>query len=29
MFKIGNVAEKTRVAQFDCRHETVVDLFAG
>ena len=29
MFSKGNVTEKMRVAQFDCRDEVVVDLFAG
>ncbi|XP_064603269.1 tRNA wybutosine-synthesizing protein 2 homolog [Liolophura sinensis] len=29
MFSCGNVTEKMRVAQFDCRGETVVDLYAG
>ncbi|CAK6964695.1 tRNA wybutosine-synthesizing protein 2 homolog [Scomber scombrus] len=29
MFSSGNVTEKLRIAGFDCRGETVVDLFAG
>lgn len=29
MFSAGNVTEKLRVAGFDCRGETVVDLYAG
>ncbi|XP_029368733.1 tRNA wybutosine-synthesizing protein 2 homolog isoform X2 [Echeneis naucrates] len=29
MFSIGNITEKLRVAGFDCRGETVVDLYAG
>lgn len=29
MFSSGNITEKLRVAGFDCRGETVVDLFAG
>ena len=29
MFSSGNITEKLRIAQFDCRDETVVDLFAG
>lgn len=29
MFSCGNVTEKMRVAEFDCRGETVVDLYAG
>ncbi|XP_070769814.1 tRNA wybutosine-synthesizing protein 2 homolog [Enoplosus armatus] len=29
MFSAGNITEKLRVAGFDCRGETVVDLFAG
>ena len=29
MFSAGNVTEKIRVANFDCRGQTVVDLFAG
>ncbi|TRY77827.1 hypothetical protein TCAL_07833 [Tigriopus californicus] len=29
MFSRGNITEKLRVASFDCRGETVVDLFAG
>lgn len=29
MFSSGNIAEKLRVAQFSCRGETVVDLYAG
>ena len=29
MFCPGNITEKIRVAGFDCRGETVVDLFAG
>lgn len=29
MFSAGNITEKLRVAKFDCRGETVVDLYAG
>ncbi|XP_038052682.1 tRNA wybutosine-synthesizing protein 2 homolog [Patiria miniata] len=29
MFSVGNITEKMRVAHFDCRGETVVDLYAG
>lgn len=29
MFSAGNITEKLRVSQFDCRGETVVDLYAG
>ncbi|CAN9515143.1 unnamed protein product [Ophioblennius macclurei] len=29
MFSAGNITEKLRVAEFDCRGETVVDLYAG
>lgn len=29
MFSAGNITEKLRVSQFDCRVETVVDLYAG
>ena len=29
MFCAGNISEKLRVSRFDCRGETVVDLFAG
>ncbi|KAM9356564.1 tRNA wybutosine-synthesizing protein 2 homolog [Symphorus nematophorus] len=29
MFSVGNITEKLRVAGFDCRGETVVDLYAG
>lgn len=29
MFSIGNISEKIRVANFPCRGETVVDMFAG
>ena len=29
MFSAGNITEKLRVAGFDCRGETVVDMFAG
>ncbi|XP_008273943.1 tRNA wybutosine-synthesizing protein 2 homolog isoform X2 [Stegastes partitus] len=29
MFSAGNITEKLRVAAFDCREETVVDLYAG
>lgn len=29
MFSAGNITEKLRVAGFDCRGETVVDLYAG
>ncbi|XP_046558610.1 tRNA wybutosine-synthesizing protein 2 homolog [Haliotis rubra] len=29
MFSIGNITEKLRVAQMDCKGETVVDLYAG
>merc|ERR1712241_1190666 len=29
MFSVGNITEKQRVGQFDCRGQTVVDLFAG
>ncbi|XP_061899983.1 tRNA wybutosine-synthesizing protein 2 homolog isoform X2 [Entelurus aequoreus] len=29
MFSAGNISEKLRVAGFDCRGETVVDLYAG
>lgn len=29
MFSSGNITEKMRVASFDCRGQTVVDLFAG
>ncbi|XP_029020774.1 tRNA wybutosine-synthesizing protein 2 homolog isoform X2 [Betta splendens] len=29
MFSAGNITEKLRVAGFDCREETVVDLYAG
>lgn len=29
MFSAGNITEKLRVAGFDCRGESVVDLYAG
>jgi len=29
MFSAGNVTEKVRVANMDCRQETVVDMYAG
>lgn len=29
MFSSGNITEKLRVAEFDCRGEVVVDMFAG
>ncbi|XP_056133355.1 tRNA wybutosine-synthesizing protein 2 homolog [Lampris incognitus] len=29
MFSAGNITEKLRIATFDCRGETVVDLYAG
>ncbi len=29
MFAAGNIREKLRVSKFDCKGETVVDLFAG
>lgn len=29
MFSAGNITEKLRVAGFDCKGETVVDLYAG
>ena len=29
MFSSGNISEKLRVANFDCRGEAVVDLYAG
>lgn len=29
MFSAGNITEKLRVSKFDCRGETVVDLYAG
>ena len=29
MFSSGNITEKLRVAKFDCRGETVLDLYAG
>ncbi|KAF7651119.1 hypothetical protein LDENG_00115950 [Lucifuga dentata] len=29
MFSAGNITEKLRVSAFDCRDETVVDLYAG
>ncbi|KAH9510121.1 tRNA wybutosine-synthesizing protein 2 [Bulinus truncatus] len=29
MFSIGNITEKLRISKFDCRGETVVDLYAG
>ena len=29
MFSSGNITEKLRVASFDCRGETVLDLYAG
>ena len=29
MFSSGNIAEKLRIAEFDCRGETVVDMYAG
>lgn len=29
MFSSGNITEKLRLARFDCRGETVVDLYAG
>ncbi|XP_072292689.1 tRNA wybutosine-synthesizing protein 2 homolog [Eucyclogobius newberryi] len=29
MFSSGNITEKLRVAQFNCKGETVVDLYAG
>ena len=29
MFSSGNISEKLRISKFDCRSETVVDLFAG
>lgn len=29
MFSSGNITEKLRVAKFDCKGETVVDLYAG
>lgn len=29
MFSFGNITEKLRIASFNCRDETVVDLYAG
>ncbi len=29
MFSIGNITEKLRIAQFDCKGEIVVDMFVG
>lgn len=29
MFSAGNINEKLRVGSFDCREQTVVDMFAG
>ncbi|KAK3605529.1 hypothetical protein CHS0354_013152 [Potamilus streckersoni] len=29
MFSAGNITEKLRIASFDCRGQTVVDLYAG
>uniref|UniRef100_A0A0B7AUP4 tRNA(Phe) (4-demethylwyosine(37)-C(7)) aminocarboxypropyltransferase n=1 Tax=Arion vulgaris TaxID=1028688 RepID=A0A0B7AUP4_9EUPU len=29
MFSVGNITEKMRVANLDCRNETIVDLYAG
>lgn len=29
MFSFGNITEKLRIASFNCRSETVVDLYAG
>ncbi|XP_034037639.1 tRNA wybutosine-synthesizing protein 2 homolog [Thalassophryne amazonica] len=29
MFSAGNITEKLRIAEFNCREETVVDLYAG
>lgn len=29
MFSWGNLSEKRRIAQLDCRNEVIVDLFAG
>lgn len=29
MFSSGNLSEKLRMAQLDCRDEIIVDLFAG
>lgn len=29
MFSIGNITEKLRIAQMDCKGKTVVDMFAG
>lgn len=29
MFSSGNITEKLRVAKFDCRGETILDLYAG
>lgn len=29
MFSIGNINEKLRIANFDCKMEVVVDMFAG
>ena len=29
MYSSGNITEKLRVASFDCRGETVIDLYAG
>ncbi|XP_076450177.1 tRNA wybutosine-synthesizing protein 2 homolog isoform X2 [Babylonia areolata] len=29
MFSAGNISEKLRIAKFDCKGETVIDLYAG
>ena len=29
MFSPGNITEKIRVAEFDCKGEIVIDLYAG
>ena len=29
MFSVGNITEKQRIAQFQCKGQTIVDLFAG
>ena len=29
MFSVGNITEKQRVGKFNCKGQTIVDLFAG
>ena len=29
MFSVGNITEKQRIAKFNCKNQTIVDLFAG